>query len=119
MSNLYYANLGDENPEQFEKRVVQRLRDFQKFQSNAQNRMDKRTYEFSFNVKETRGKVIPKDKTLKNNVFKADGLFFDEELRQNIPQKNIDTEKKEIVLDGRKFKGDKTDRQYSNFKYHR
>lgn len=100
MSNLYYANLGDNNPEEFEKRVVQRLRDFQKFLSNAQNRMNKRTYEFSFNVKETRGKVVPKNATHKKNVLKADGLFFDEELKQNIPQKKVDQKKKEFVLDG-------------------
>ena len=104
MSNLYYANLGDDNPEQFEKRVVQRLRDFQTFLSTAQNRMDKRTYEFSFDVKETRGIVRPTDPTLKMNVFNVDGLYFDEELKQKIPKNRIDTLKEEIALDGRKYK---------------
>lgn len=103
MSNLYYANLGDDNPEQFQERVVQRLRDFQTFLYYAQKNMEKRTYEFSFNVKETRGKVVPQDKTLKKNVFKVDGLFFDEELKQNIPNERINKKRKEIVLDGRKY----------------
>ncbi|MDG6251406.1 hypothetical protein, partial [Methanocalculus sp.] len=76
MSNLYYANLGEKDPDQFEERVIQRLRDFQGFLENAEYRMRKKRYKFSFSVKQSRGRIITENKNVKIDFNSPDGFFF-------------------------------------------
>ncbi|MDD4127491.1 MAG: hypothetical protein PHV39_07380, partial [Methanomicrobium sp.] len=98
MNNLYYANLGEEDPEQLENRVVQRLKDFQIFLNQAEFRLKKKRYKFSFSTKNATGKISATDVNINLNPFSSEGIFLDEKLTNRIQENHINRDKKTIKL---------------------
>ncbi|WFN37440.1 AAA domain-containing protein [Methanomicrobium antiquum] len=98
MNNLYYANLGEEDPEQLEDRVVQRLKDFQIFLNQAEFRLKKKRYKFSFSTKNATGKISATDADINLNPFSSEGIFLDEKLTNRIQENHINRDKKTIKL---------------------
>ncbi|MBP2132355.1 superfamily I DNA and/or RNA helicase [Methanomicrobium sp. W14] len=105
MSNLYFENLGEEDPEFLENLVVRRLKDFWYYLNNAENQLGRHTYKFSFTVKGINGVIRLSDEKSCINLFSCEDLFYDENLRQKINKSNIDKKNRTVSLEYSLYKG--------------
>jgi len=97
-NNLYYQNLGLGNPKTVQSRVVQRLRDFRSYLENAERRLSRKKYTFTFSVQSIKGS--PENNDERRDPFEADFLSFDPEGKEPLPEGSVNGEKKEITLEG-------------------
>lgn len=96
-NNLYYQNLGFGNPKVVQSRVVQRLGDFRFYLENAERRLSRKKYTFTFSVQSVRGSSENNDE--QRDLFEADFFSFDPEGKEPLRERSVNREKKEITLD--------------------
>ena len=101
-NNLYYQNLDLGDPKTVQSRVVQRLRDFRSYLENAERKLSRKKYAFTFNVYSIRGSLLPKSSGEIHGPFKADFFSFDPEGKERLPEGAIKRDRKEVTLDGGK-----------------
>jgi len=99
-NNLYYQNLGIENPETVETRVVQRLGDFRFYLQKAEDRMSRKKYNFTFRIQSVRGSLIPENNDERRDPFEAGFLSFDPEGKETLPEGSIKKDKNEVTFEG-------------------
>lgn len=99
-NNLYYQNLGLESPETVQARVVQRLGEFKYYLENAERRMSRKRYTFTFRVHSAKGSLVPENADERRGPFEADFLSFDPEGKDPLPEGSIKTDKNEVSLEG-------------------
>ncbi|NLA99505.1 MAG: AAA family ATPase [Methanomicrobiales archaeon] len=98
-NNLYYQNLGLGTPETVQARVVQRLGEFKYYLENAERRMSRKSYTFTFRVHSAKGSLEPGNADERRGPFEADFLSFDPEGKDPLPEESIKANKNEVSFE--------------------